>query len=225
MSTSSPTGPANDFAGFHPLTLAQCAERFGDIPAIRICLDPEPGTATEADVIRFQESGNVLYELVDGTLIAKDMGIYESHIAGTILGLLFIYLRQNPIGTSLPADGMFRMRAANVRLPDVAFIANARLQDAAIRTQKIAGVSPNLAVEVISAGNSRKEMDDKLEEYFASGCQEVWYVYPRTRELHQFNTPEGARIWQGDVRVTTTLLPGFELPLAEIFESPFAPRD
>lgn len=225
MSTALPSAQLADISNESviPITLVQLAERFGDIPATRICLNPAPGTATEDDVIRFQEGGDCLYELVDGTMIAKDMGTYESHIGGMIYGLLFVYLRQNPIGIVIPADGMFRLRSANVRLPNVAFIANARLQDAAIRRQKIAGISPNLAIEVISAGNSRKEMDDKLKEYFVSGSQEAWYVYPKKRELHQFVTPQAPQVWQGSAKVTSALLPGFELNLAEIFESPFAP--
>jgi Uma2 family endonuclease len=213
-------GSANDEA---PVTLVQLAERFGDIPATRICLDPSPGTATEEDVIRFQEQHDRLFELVDGTLIEKDMGIYESHIAGTIHGLLFAYLRKHSIGVSIPADGLFRLRAATVRLPDVAYIANSRLQNAKLREEKIANISPNLAIEVISAGNSRKEMEDKLTEYFDSGSEEVWYVYPKKRELHQFFAPQAQQIWQGSTTITTPLLPGFELKLAELFESPFAP--
>jgi Uma2 family endonuclease len=221
MSTATPTTLTSDFDALPPVTLVQLAERFGDIPATRICMAPPPGQATEADLVYFQEHEDRLFELVDGTLIEKTMGNFESHIATMIHGLLFIYLRANPIGVTLIADTQLKLRRGIIRLPDVGFLSNERIrQSGYARLQKIAAVAPNLAVEVISESNSKKEMDDKLQDYFRAGTEEVWYVYPETRELHQFSSPAEPRISQGTELITTQLLPGFEMKLAEIFLLP-----
>lgn len=205
-------------------TLVQLAERFGDIPATRICMSPPPGQATEADLVYFQEHEDRLFELVDGTLIEKTMGSYESHIAIKILSVLSVYLEQLPLGIVLGPDGQLKIRDKTIRVPDVSYIANDRLVKQNIRGQKIARISPTLAIEVISESNSCKEMDDKLKEYFATGSAEVWYVYPKTQELHQFTGQQPPQIWQGEAVVTTALLPGFELKLAPIFDSPLNPN-
>jgi Uma2 family endonuclease len=203
------------------MTLVQLADRFGDIPATRICMNPPPGQATEEDMLHFQEHEDRLFELVDGTLIEKTMGNFESHIAGLIFGLLFIHLRANPIGVPLMPDTQLRLRLGAVRLPDVGFLSNERIRQSGYgKRQKVAAVAPNLAVEVISEGNSQKEMDDKLQEYFRAGTEEVWYVYPETRELHQFTSPSTSQIRQGDAQITIPLLPGFTMNLPEIFRFP-----
>ncbi len=225
MSTTSPSASFPDIdidaLAPRPVTLVELADRFGDIPATRICLSPPPGQATEEDLIYFDEHEDRLFELVDGTLIEKTMGNKESRIAGMIFGALYVYLRANPIGVAMPGDGQLKIRSDAIRVPDVSYLTNERSRQSGFaKRQKIAAVAPNLAVEVISQSNSRKEMDEKLKDYFSTGSEEVWYVYPKTRELHQFTGPQAPRVWQGEATITTPLLPGFEMKLAEIFELP-----
>src|SRR5205807_3917169 len=51
-----------NFAGLH--------KRLGGVPLYRIGLDPPPGMATEADVLRHLDAGDKrLYELIEGTLV------------------------------------------------------------------------------------------------------------------------------------------------------------
>ncbi len=49
---------------------------------------PPPGTATEADLIAVNDRKQGICELVDGTLVEKAMGLIESLLAGSMLGLL-----------------------------------------------------------------------------------------------------------------------------------------
>ncbi len=216
MSIAAPSSPAPP-NGLPSLTLVELAERFGNIPATRICLSPSPGQATEEDLLYYDDHEDRLFELVDGTLIEKTMGTYESHIAGKIFGFLFIYIQANPLGELFPGDGQLKIRSKTVRVPDVAFITNERVQQSDFKQAKIASMSPNLAVEVIGESNSTKEMDDKLKDYFTTGSEEVWYVYPVERELHQFTGLKEPIVHSESATVTTRLLPGFELKVQEIF--------
>ena len=59
-------------------TMADLHQRLGGIPLERILARPCPGTATEADVVRLNETENRLAELVDGVLVEKAIGFYES---------------------------------------------------------------------------------------------------------------------------------------------------
>ena len=70
------------------MTLADLLERFGAIPAARIRYDPTPGTATEQDVIALEARENRLFELVDGVLVEKAMGFYESFLAMRLVQFL-----------------------------------------------------------------------------------------------------------------------------------------
>lgn len=206
-----------------PLTLVDLANRFGEIPLGRICQDPPPGEATEADLLYYSERRDRLFELVDGTLIEKTMGNFESIIANYIGTALGVYLQTHRIGVVMPADGQLKLKQDTIRVPDVCFITRERAKQSNFLQTPIASLSPNLAVEVISKSNSKREMSDKLAEYFASGTEEVWYVYPEQRELHQYTA---VNVWQvlkeTDTLTSPQLLPDFVLPIASIFVDPLA---
>ena len=74
--------------------------------------------------------------------------------------------------------------------------------------------SPAIAIEVISRGNTARAMEKKVDLYFSHGAREVWRVY--RDPLHILvHTGDSSRTFR-DGAVTTTLLPGFELPLARL---------
>jgi Uma2 family endonuclease len=206
-----------------PLTLVDLANRFGEIPLTRICLDPAPGEATEADLLHYSEQQNRLFELVDGTLIEKAMGNFESIIAGYIIAALQNYLQIHRIGAVMPGDGQLKLKPGTIRVPDVSFITRERAKQSNFLKVKIASLSPNLAVEVISEGNSKREMANKLAEYFSTGTEEVWYVYPEERELRQFTAIDSCQVLkETDTLTSPRLLPDFSLSIASIFVDPFA---
>ena len=82
-------------------------------------------------------------------------------------------------------------------------------------------MAPDLAVEVISRGNTVEEMNRKLVDYFSTGVREVWYIYPITRELHQYRTADRYDVVREQDEVTSTVLPQLRWQLAELFAEPF----
>jgi Uma2 family endonuclease len=66
---------------------------------------------------------------------------------------------------------------------------------------------------VVSPSNTAAEMEAKAAIYFRHGAREVWRVYPKTRHV-VVHVGENARV-ESDA-VTTPLLPGFALDIAEI---------
>jgi Uma2 family endonuclease len=78
--------------------------------------------------------------------------------------------------------------------------------------------APDLAVEVVSPGDTAAYLESKIQDYLGGGAQRVWVVYPDTRSVvvHQ---PNGtARRYGADDTLTDEeLLPGFSLPLEELF--------
>lgn len=198
-------------------TAVDLVERFGPIPLHRVRMTPPPGTATEEDVVELREREGRLFELIDGVLVEKDMGWYESHLAALLIRLLGAYVEENNLGTVLGADGMARLARGQVRIPDVSVVFWERLRKASSK-EAVFPLAPDLAVEVISPGNTAAEMRRKLADYFAAGVKEVWYIYPDRKivQIHLGNE-ESITVEQSQKFEGTPLLPGLQLDLAKFF--------
>ena len=70
----------------------------GDIPLSRIVMDPWPGSATEKDLLVFVERDKRLVELIDGTLVEKPMGWFESLIATRLIIALGSFVNPRNLG-------------------------------------------------------------------------------------------------------------------------------
>jgi Uma2 family endonuclease len=202
-----------------PTTAADLHERLGFVPLHRILMTPPPGTATEADVIRFLDGDNKrLVELIDGTLVEKAMGTYESFLGMALGRLLGNFVADNDLGLVGGADGPFRMLAENVRYPDVSFVPWSALPDEELPTDAIWSVVPALAVEVLSPSNTAAEIDRKIAELFELGTKLIWVIDPPTESAAVY-TPgkKPKRVGPGDTLEGGRVLPGFRLPLADLF--------
>jgi Uma2 family endonuclease len=207
-------------------TVADLYRRFGPIPFERIRQDPPPGSGTVDDVIRLNDHEDRLYELVDGILVEKTVGLEESVIAGYILTILNYFVLPQGLGLVAGADGTIRLDINLVRIPDVAFFSLERLPGGEIPKEPVPLLVPDLAVEVISRRNTPKEMAEKLEDYFEKGVRLVWYVRPRSRVVDVYTAPDhftrltaSMRLDGGDV------LPGFSVQVGELFQMPKRPSD
>src|ERR1700694_3138250 len=153
----------------HVASFADLLDRLGNVPLDRIRVHPAPGTATEDDLIAGCEDR--LCELVEGVLVDKPVGFHESLLATLVSSLLWRFLYEHDLGLALGADTMLRLAPGLVRLPDVSFASWARSPGLQLPMTQIAALTPDLAVEVLSPSNTRREMTRKLHEYFAGGCR------------------------------------------------------
>jgi Uma2 family endonuclease len=200
-----------------PATVADLIASLGDVPLSRVRLDPPPGTATEADLLRLREADDRPYELVDGTLVEKAMGVKESMLAAWIIFRLNEYLVRHDIAGVIGPDGTLRLRELLVRVPDVAVLMweNVPPDD---ELPQVPDLAPDLAVEVISPSNTVREMARKRREYFQAGTRLVWQVYPDRKEVEVYTSVNRFRtLGLADALDGGTLLPGFRLPLADLF--------
>jgi Uma2 family endonuclease len=204
---------------FAPDNLAELLDRIGNVPAERIGMDPPPGRATEADVLRHLESADKrLYELVDGTLVEKAVGSAESMLSVIIAQRIRNRIEQRDSGVVLGGDGAVRLMPGNIRYPDVSFIAWEAFPDDDIPEDAIWSVTPTLAVEVLSPSNTKKEIERKLYDLFTTGCKLAWIIDHREQTARVYSAPTQFK----DLGPTGVLdggrvLPGFKLPLAELF--------
>jgi Uma2 family endonuclease len=200
-------------------TLADLLEQLGGIAPERVRFRPAPGTATEKDVLAIRNSPERrLCELVDGVLVEKAIGFRESYLGGILTSIVWTFVRQRNLGLVIGASGMMRLMAGLVLIPDAAFISWSRLPNRRVPTEPLPDVAPDLAVAVLRAGNTAREMARKRQNYFAAGVQVVWQVDPRTRTVEVFTTPDQSTILhEAQTLDGGTVLPGFTLPLQELF--------
>jgi Uma2 family endonuclease len=200
------------------VTLDDLLEHLGRIDPRRIRLVPAPGTATEQDVIRLGQKEDRLYELIDGVLVEKIMGAKESFL-GLLLGrLLSAFVDENNLGFVLGADGTLRILPRMVRIPDVAFVSRQRWSSPFVPDEPIPDLVPDLAVEVISEGNTPGEMRRKLKDYFLAGVRLVWFVDPDRRTVEVYTAPDKVRrLREGQTLDGSDVLPGFSVPLKVLF--------
>jgi Uma2 family endonuclease len=199
-------------------TASEIIARFGDIPIARICTNPPPGEATEADVIEFHDHNDRLFELIDRTLVEKAMGWKESELAIIIASLMRNFVSEHRLGKVFGPDGMVRLEPEQIRIPDVAFISKRRFAGRELKPGAFWELGCDLAVEVISPSNTRREMERKLVDYFGAGVETVWYVYVDTREIVVYRSPQDSMTLRGgDALGGGKLLAGFSVTVDEIF--------
>jgi Uma2 family endonuclease len=158
-------------------------------------------------------------ELVNGKVVAMSpAGGRHGDVAGIIAGLLFAYARGKNAGRVLIAEAGFLLRRNpdTVRAPDVMFVSNERLPDGV--PEGFLPIPPDLAVEIVSPTDKFSDITAKAEEYAAAGVRMVWVVDPQTRRAYVFRPGQAVRsLVETQSLPGEEVLPGFELPLKELF--------
>lgn len=193
-------------------------DHLGGVPLSRIRLAPAPGRATADDVARIRDEEGRLFELIDGVLVEKTGGAYESYLAGWIITAVNNYLAGNDVGFTLGADGALRILPERVRIPDVSFICWNQRPTKTVPTERVPSLFPNLAVEVLSRSNTTAEIDAKIDDYFRAGTKLVWIVDPIARSVTVYTVPDDSSVLDESQNLEGGgVLPGFCLPLTDLF--------
>ena len=158
-------------------------------------------------------------ELVHGEIIMMSPGGFEhGRIISGLDARLWKFVRQNRLGVVTTADTGFQIthQPDTVRAPDIAFVRAERVPTASVRG--FFQGARDLAVEVVSPGDRASEVTAKSQAWLAAGCSEVWVVDPQTATVTIYRSrSEVAILRSSDILDCRDLLPGFRLPVAEIF--------
>jgi Uma2 family endonuclease len=117
-----------------------------------------------------------------GRIIMSPVTLSRSFFQGEIEFLLRSLLKG---GKPLPECAIKTSKGTKVA--DVAWVSLDLL--AKIKNQAEASIAPEICVEVISAGNSKKEMLEKRKLYFEAGAKEVWLCNEQG-EMQFFNVQQ-----------------------------------
>jgi Uma2 family endonuclease len=167
------------------------------------------------------------FEIIDGKRIGlPPMGIFATLIATRLVYFLVAHTRAHELG-QVVCEGLFHLPlpADRNRRPDVAFVSFDRWAKGRLvpESDNAWDVLPNLAVEVVSPTDLAEEVNEKVAEYLRAGVTLVWVIYPRARQVQVYESLSSVRgLARSDELDGGTVLPGFRLPLTELFVEPAA---
>ncbi|MBL8153323.1 MAG: Uma2 family endonuclease [Anaerolineae bacterium] len=169
------------------------------------------------EIINLPENADRRFELDEGVIV--DVGpssAINSVITGRLIYFLNAFVIPRNLGMVTTPDAGFKVGTRSYRQPDVAFISK--------RTStSLAGtyftVAPDLAVEVVSED---EDIFRKAAEYLHAGTQIVWAVYAADRRVYVMTLNpdrviESRLFTESDILDGGAVLPGFTLPVREIF--------
>lgn len=173
-----------------------------------------------ADELFMMKDDGFRYDLVKGEL--RKMSPAGSEHGAVILRLsiaLGLYVEENDLGEVFAAETGFKLASDpdTVLGPDLAFVSNEKIPPTGIPVKYWPG-APDLAVEVVSPGNTRREIEEKIEQYLSAGVLLVWIINPkqRTVAVHQANT-ETVTLSESDTLEGQNVVPGFRYDIARLF--------
>jgi len=164
------------------------------------------------------EQDAVRRELDEGRLIEMpNPGAMHSVVQGKTFSRLQIHCDRTGADFHVLQNVDFRLGPDITRAPDVCLVR----KPAYAAMQKVRGAlvgAPDLAVEVVSPSDTAEDIDRKIEQYLAAGAAAVWVFYPETRHIRMDRrSGETRKISGGQKLEEPELLPGFSLPLEEVF--------
>ena len=169
---------------------------------------------TAEEFAHLETAENESNELVDGELIPLPSAIpLHGLIRDRLVQLVRNYFDRHPIGgTASETD--CRITSDTVRKPDLSVFLGERWQQLDLYRVPVP-FAPDIAVEVLSPSELAMDVTRKVRDYLSAGSQEVWLLDHDNCEL-QIRTKSGIRLLEGTDALTTPLLPGFSVSVADL---------
>ena len=166
-----------------------------------------------------QTPGLARCELLRGELVMMTpAGSEHGGIAANVAVALGTFVKKNHLGRVFGAETGFQIAREpdTVRAPDAAFVCAERIGPALSRG--FFQGAPDLAVEILSPSDRAGEVFAKVRDWLDAGSRQVWVIDPQTRTVTVYRSRREISVLQAsETLCAEDLLPGFGLPVAEIF--------
>jgi Uma2 family endonuclease len=181
---------------------------------------------TIEDLEALEDTG-ACYELLRGELIEMTGPKFQHlFLVGRLLRFVGEFVDLHGLGV-VGNNGAFVIGRDpdSLLIPDVAFIRTERIPPVDDDWDIYTG-PPDCAFEVVSPSDSAADVHDKILEFLESGVRAVVAVWPRSRSVSVHRPGGDVREFKmGDVLELDNILPGFRLPIADLFRRPGSDSD
>jgi Uma2 family endonuclease len=173
---------------------------------------------------------NEAIELIKGKimLMSPAPNVKHQRISSDLSGMLYNFFKHKkcqffaaPFDVRLYDRKKSLLASQNIHTviqPDLCVICNPDILD-----KQGCNGAPDWIIEILSKGNSKREMNIKFDLYQESGVTEYWLVYPEQQAIHQFVLDDQGRYqlkhMYADGSIAPHLFPELSIELAEVFET------
>ncbi len=159
-------------------------------------------------------------ELVDGKIIIMGLSDYTSEvIIARLITFLNNWVLPRRLGYVTGSGAGFRLSNKDLRGPDVSFVSASRLSRS---PRSFAQIVPELMVEVKSASDRVKPLEKKIKKFLELGSQVGILINPDKLTVTVYRpTGDPIVLTDGDILTIAELLPGWELPITELWPPVF----
>lgn len=177
---------------------------------------------TADDLWELSHQAEEAYELVAGEFVLMSpTGGLHGYVTMEIGALLRNHVRAHKLGMVTAAETGFILKEnpQTVRAPDAAFISQARVPKPL--PSKYFNLAPDLAVEVVSPGDTAKDIRERVDDFLNAGTNAVWLIYPGSDsvDIHTLTdkgilvqTLEADAVLSGD-----DIVAGFAVQVSDLF--------
>jgi len=175
---------------------------------------------TAAELLVLSDNSSHRYELIAGNLRTLPLAATDhGAIALTIGATIHLFAEDHSSGSAFGAGAGFLLtrNPDTVRAPDAAFVSQARLPESGVPAGYFPG-APDLAVEVVSPGDTAGEVEEKVQMWLAHGGSLAWVIYPATRTVTAYRRDGSATVLHDDNLLDGEgVLPGFAFSVSRLF--------
>ena len=159
-------------------------------------------------------------ELIEGELIHMSPASFEhGSVTMRLSWRIAQFVDEHDLGEVLAAETGFILHRDpdTVRAPDIAFVTKGRIRKVGTVRAFWPGC-PDIVVEVVSPSDTYSAVEAKALAWIDGGCQVVWVVDPKQKNVTEYRSSTEIRILKGNDRLTApSLLNDWSVEVEKLF--------
>jgi len=158
-------------------------------------------------------------ELLNGEIVMSPAGSEHGRLIMRFATHFNAYVYRHELGEVFDGQTGFRMKSRDLLIPDISFVAKARLEGLHQAPEGFFEGSPDLVIEFRSPSDTPKRFQEKLLQYFENNTVLAWGMNSSRRTVSVHRGPDKVRLLGEDDELTgEDVVPGFTIPVSKIFQ-------
>ena len=175
---------------------------------------------TADDLFRLPEDESRWCELVEGEIVhMSPPGAVHGLVTQNLSFLLGQFVAEHSLGLTFAAETGFVVarNPDSVLAPDGSFVRRARIEALGVPASYFPE-APALVFEVLSPGDTVREVGIKMRRWLTAGVEQAWVVDPAARTVMVYQALDDIQVLtEKDSLTGGKVLPGFECCVADLF--------